>query len=153
MLGVDLAATQEPMALRAGVTQFSTSQDTRELRERSGRDGWDLVLDCALGARALELAFQIVRPGGTIVVIGGAPDSHQLRIAANLFVMRDLHVEGVLGYTTRSWVHTLDLLAAGKLQLGDLITHYAPIEQFQQALELVESRSQPMGKVAISFAV
>jgi 2-desacetyl-2-hydroxyethyl bacteriochlorophyllide A dehydrogenase len=153
MLGVDLAATQEPMALRAGVTQFSTSQDTRELRERSGRDGWDLVLDCALGARPLELAFQIVRSGGTIVVIGGAPDSHQLHIAANLFVMRDLHVEGVLGYTTRSWVHTLDLLAAGKLQLGDLITHYAPIEQFQQALELVESRSQPMGKVAISFAV
>jgi 2-desacetyl-2-hydroxyethyl bacteriochlorophyllide A dehydrogenase len=151
VLGIDLAATQEPMAARAGITDFTTCQDARELRDRGGREGWDLVVDCARGLRPLDLAFQIVRSGGTVVVIGGAPDEQMFQISAHAFVMRDLHVEGILGYTTRSWIRTLDLVAEGKLKLADLITHRLPIGRFKEALELVESRSQPMGKVAISF--
>lgn len=151
VLGIDLALTQRTIAAQAGFTQFTDSQDPRELKERSGSDGWDLVVDCALGAKPLELAFQIVRPGGAIVVIGGAPDAHKLQIPANVFVMRDLHVEGLMGYTTEAWIRTLDLVAGGGLRLADLITHRKPLEQFESALKLVESRAQPIGKVAISF--
>ena len=92
------------------------------MKERSEADGWDLVVNCALGAKPIGLAFQIVRAGGTVVVIGGAPHAQQLEIPANLFVTRDLHVEGLLGYTTQSWIRTLDLVAEGRLRLGDLIT-------------------------------
>ena len=86
-----------------------------------------------------------------MVVIGSSPDSQQLEIQANLFVIRDLHVEGLLGYTTQSWIRTLDLVAEGALRLGDLITHKVPLAEFGRALELVESRHEPTGKVAISF--
>jgi L-iditol 2-dehydrogenase len=151
LLGVDLASAQASMAARAGFTQFTNSQDAKELKERSGSDGWDLVVNCALGAKPIGLAFQIVRAGGTVVVIGGAPHAQQLEIPANLFVTRDLHVEGLLGYTTKFWVRTLDLVAAGRLRLGDLITHRVPLNEFGRALELVESRREPTGKVAISF--
>jgi L-iditol 2-dehydrogenase len=151
ILGIDLAATQAPMAALAGFTQFTDSQDAKDLRERSGSDGWDLVVNCALGAKPLGLAFQIVRAGGAVVVIGGAPDRQQLEIPANLFVTRDLHVEGLLGYTTQSWVRTLDLVAAGCLRLVDLITHRLPLNEFGHGLELVEARREPTGKVAISF--
>jgi threonine dehydrogenase-like Zn-dependent dehydrogenase len=74
-----------------------------------------------------------------------------LQIAVNLFVTRDLHIEGILGYTTESWRRTLDWLTSGKLRLGDLITHRRTINQFDQALALVESRSEPIGKVAVNF--
>ncbi len=151
VLGIDLAATQRNIAMRAGCTEFVTGTDVDELRERSGADGWDIVVVCAGGSKPLELAIRIVRTGGTIVAIGGSPDSHTLQIPANLFVTRDLHIEGILGYTTLSWVHTLDLLSSGKLRLGDLITHRRTINQFDQALTLVESRSEPIGKVAVSF--
>lgn len=152
VLGIDLASSQGVMATRAGFTSFTTSQDPSELRDQSGSDGWDLVVDCALGARPLELAFQIVRPGGKIVVIGGAPDTQQLRIPANLFVTRDLHVYGVLGYTTQSWRHTLDLVSSGSLVLGDLISHRRPIEDFNSVVSLLEARAEPLGKVSICFS-
>jgi threonine dehydrogenase-like Zn-dependent dehydrogenase len=152
LLGVDLAASQATMAARVGFSQFTESQDAKELKELSGSDGWDLVVNCALGAKPLGLAFQIVRPGGAVVVIGGAPDRQSLEIPANLFVTRDLHVEGLLGYTTQSWVRTLDLVATGRLRLGDLITHRLPLSEFGSALELVESRREPTGKVAIAFS-
>jgi L-iditol 2-dehydrogenase len=151
LLGIDLATAQAPMATLAGFMHFTGSQDPKELRDRSGSDGWDLVVDCASNAKPLGLAFQIVRAGGTVVVIGSAPDSQQLQIPANLFVTRDLHVEGLLGYTTQSWIHTLELVAAGSLRLGDLITHRVPLAEFGRALKLVESRHEPTGKVAISF--
>lgn len=152
ILGIDLAPTQAPMATLAGFTQFTSSQDAAELREKSGSDGWDLVVTCAHGAKPLKLAFDIVRRGGAVVVIGGGPETNKLEIPANLFVVGDLHIEGILGYTTQSWIRTLDLVSSGQLHLGDLITHRKPLSQFAEALELVESRHEPMGKVAISFA-
>jgi threonine dehydrogenase-like Zn-dependent dehydrogenase len=151
VLGIDLAPSQQTLASQAGFTQFTTNQDRQELKERSGSDGWDLVVNCASGSTPLELAFAIVRPGGTIVVIGGAPDQHRLSVCANVFVTRDLHVEGILGYTTQSWTRTLELVSSGRIRLADLITHRAPLEEFGTALELLESRNQPMGKVAIAF--
>jgi len=152
ILGIDLADSQAGMARQAGFTSFTTTQNPSELRERSGSDGWDLVVDCALGAKPLQLAFEIVRPGGAIVVIGGAPDSHNLQIPANLFVTRDLRVYGVLGYTTESWVRTLDLVSKAKLVLGDLISHRRRIEEFNSAVSLLEARTEPLGKISICFA-
>jgi threonine dehydrogenase-like Zn-dependent dehydrogenase len=97
------------------------------------------------------MAFQIVRSGGTVVVIGGAPEEQQFRIAAHAFVLRDLHIEGILGYTTKSWIKTLDLLESGRLRLQDLITHRTRLDHFAEALQIVQSRSEPTGKVAVEF--
>jgi 2-desacetyl-2-hydroxyethyl bacteriochlorophyllide A dehydrogenase len=151
VLGIDLAPTQRGMAARAGFTQFTCSQDAEELREMSRSDGWDVVVDCAGGSRPLDLSFQIVRRGGAVAIIGGSPDSDRLTIPANLFVTRDLHVEGLLGYTTDSWIKTLALVERGALPLGDLITHRRELAEFDRALELLESRNEPIGKVAIAF--
>jgi 2-desacetyl-2-hydroxyethyl bacteriochlorophyllide A dehydrogenase len=151
VLGIDLASTQRAIAAQAGFTDFAAGADARQLKERSGSDGWDIVVVCAGGSKPLEMATQMVRTGGAIVAIGSSPDSHTLQVPANLFVTRDLHVEGILGYTTESWVRTLEWLTSGKLRLGDLITHRRTIQQFDQALALVDSRSEPIGKVAVSF--
>lgn len=152
IMGVDIAGVQESLAARAGVTQFTTSTDPRELRERSGAAGWDLVVNCAYGLRPIELSFEIVRSGGTVVVIGGAPDDQLFQMSAHALVLRDLHIEGILGYTTKSWIQTLDLLAGGSLKLDDLITHRTRLDQFADALNLIQSRSEPTGKVAVRFA-
>ena len=151
LLGIDLAPTQHGIAMRAGFTEFASHPDSRELRERSGSDGWDVVVVAAGGAKPLEMAIQLVRAGGTIVTIGSSPDSVKLETPANLYVTRDLRIEGILGYTTESWVRTLEWLTSGRLRLGDLITHRRTIREFDQALALVESRSEPIGKVAVSF--
>jgi len=152
LLGIDIAPSQSSLALQAGFNQFTGSQDPAELRERSGSDGWDVVVVCAAGAPVFDLATRIVRTGGSIVVIGGGGDSHRLEISTNLFVNRDLEIEGILGYTTESWERTLELLASGRLPLADLITHRLTLDQFDRALGLLESRAEPVGKVAVSLS-
>src|SRR5690348_11741839 len=74
LLGIDLSPGQSALAAQAGFMDFTGSQESDELRERSSSDGWDLVVICAAGPRPLDLALRIVRPGGSVVVIGGGPD-------------------------------------------------------------------------------
>ncbi len=151
VLGVDLSTEQKSLALQAGMTGFTTTQDVGELIAESGQSGWDLVITCAQGLKPILLSLEIVRPGGCVVLIGGVAESEVLSIPANLIQMKDLQVEGIFGYTTASWKKTLELVGSGQLKLGDLITHRKPITEFRNALKLVESRHEAIGKIAIQF--
>jgi threonine dehydrogenase-like Zn-dependent dehydrogenase len=111
-----------------------------------------VVLNCAGGSKAVDLAFTIARRGATIILIGGAPDDQRLSIPANRFVMGDLQVVGVCGYLSDSWSRTLHLLETGELKFKDLITHHVPLADFARAVQLVGSKTEPMGKVMVRFS-
>jgi len=151
ILGIDVSETQRSMAVRAGMTEFVTTQNHEELRQLSDGEGWDVVVNCATGSTPLELAFAIARRGASIVIFGTAPDEHRFNISANRLVMGDLQVEGVLGYTSQSWESTLRLLATRELKFHDLITHRVPLADFGRAIQLVERKTEPMGKVVVSY--
>ena len=56
-----------------------------------------------------------------------------------------------LGYTTRSWIRTQDLILNGGLILGDLISHRKGIDEFSSTVSILETRTEPLGKVSICF--
>ena len=72
ILGIDLFESQRSMADRAGVTQFTTNLNPEDLRQMSGWEGWDVVVNCGAGSKAAELAFALARRGATIVLIGAS---------------------------------------------------------------------------------
>jgi threonine dehydrogenase-like Zn-dependent dehydrogenase len=151
ILGIDVSETQRSVALRSGMTQFVTTQNQEELRQLSKGEGWDVVVNCATGSAPLGLAFAIARRGASIVIFGTTPDKHCFTIPANRLVMGDLQVEGVLGYTAQSWTRTLRLLEKGELKFHDLITHRVSLADFGRAIQLIETKMEPMGKVAVSY--
>lgn len=152
ILAIDVSERQKALAIRAGATAFTSNSDVQEVLKISGGNGWDVAVDCAGGTNAIEMAMGIVRRGGNLVAIGGAPDHQRVSFPANIFVMQDLHADGLFGYTTNSWRRTIELLSTGKLRLRDLVTHRVALERFQDAVNLVESRNEPVGKVVVTFA-
>jgi len=151
ILGVDLSEMQRPMAERAGMTQFTTNLDPEELRQMSGWEGWDVVVNCGAGSKPVELAFAVARRGATVILIGGSSHGQTLSIPANRISMGDMEVVGVCGYSSESWTRTLRLLETGELKFEDLITHRVPLAEFGRAIQLVGSKSEPMGKVMITY--
>ena len=151
ILGIDVSDSQRPMAVRAGMTEFTTNLNPEKLRQMSGWEGWDVVINCAGGCKATELCFELVRRGGTVILIGGAPNGQNASIPGNRFVMGDLQVVGVCGYTRESWGRTLQLLESGDLKFKDLITHHVPLADFGRAVQLVCSKTEPMGKVMVTY--
>jgi 2-desacetyl-2-hydroxyethyl bacteriochlorophyllide A dehydrogenase len=151
VLAMDLSELQHSLATRAGATAFVSSLDISDLLRKGGTEARDVVVDCAGGSKAIETALRIVKRGGNVVAIGGAPEQDRVSFPANLFVTKDLRIDGVFGYTTQSWIHTLDLLTSGKLRLADLITHRLPLDEFSRAINLLQSRTEPLGKVIVTY--
>ena len=109
------------------------------------------MVNCGAGVKAVELAFALARRGATVILIGGSSHGQSLSILANRISMGDMEVVGVCGYSTESWMRTLHLLESGELTFKDLITHRVALSEFARAIQLVSSKSEPMGKVMITY--
>lgn len=51
----------------------------------------------------------------------------------------------------RNFEAVLDLIAGGRLQVADLVTHSFPIEKAREAYELIETRREPFMAIAVAY--
>jgi 2-desacetyl-2-hydroxyethyl bacteriochlorophyllide A dehydrogenase len=107
--------------------------------------GVHVVFECTGVPDAANHALGLLRPGGTMLVVGHSEKSYTL---SSLMVMaRELRIQGVFGEGGR-FPAALDLLAAGKVHCRDIITRIAPLAEAEACLrELGNARSE--GKVLI----
>lgn len=171
--GIDLAELPLDAARAAGVRAFAESGEatTEAVRAWSRGRGADAVLVCAAGrsAEPVMRATALARDRAHLVVVGDvgldltrAPFYDKeltLRFARSYGPGRyergyeDWGVDypaGQVRWTEgRNQEAVLDLLAAGRLRVDDLVTHAFPIEQAPRAYELVAERTEPY--LAIRF--
>ena len=107
--------------------------------------GVHAVFECTGVPEAANAALGLLRPGGTMLVVGHSEKSYTL---SSLMVMaRELRIQGVFGSGGR-FPAALDLLAAGKVHCQEIITRIAPLAEAEACLrELGDARSE--GKVLI----
>lgn len=139
VIGHHAHALEIARRLGADFTLNSHEQDPIEaVRELTGGLGADVVYESVGGtASTLVEAAQLVRPGGTIVVIGcftdaPAPDWRRLmRYEVNLlFSWSYACWNGVPEFQL-----ALDLLAFGKVDSAAMVTHHFPLSQVDQAFQ------------------
>ncbi|MCK9903270.1 oxidoreductase [Parafrankia colletiae] len=171
--GVDIADLPLAAAATAGVRALRESGDatTAEVREWSRGRGADAVLICAAGRSGdpVMRATELARDRAQLVVVGDVP----LGLARGPFYEKELvlrfarsygpgryergyerwgvdYPAGQVRWTEgRNQEAVLDLLAAGRLTVGDLVTHTFPIERAAAAYDLVATRREPY--LAIRF--
>lgn len=151
ILAIDTSDKQRGLALGAGAAMFTSNTDPENLVHMGAGQGWDLVMDCAPGSEPMKLAFEIARGGGQVLFIGSPRAGEHLSLPADVFVYKDLRVDGVQGYTPQSWSKTLNLLASGKFKAADLITHRITLEGLTDAFNLIRLRQEPLGKVLVQY--
>jgi 2-desacetyl-2-hydroxyethyl bacteriochlorophyllide A dehydrogenase len=107
--------------------------------------GAHVVFECTGVPEAANPALGLLRPGGTMLVVGHSEKSYTL---SSLMVMaRELRIEGVFGSGGR-FPAALDLLAAGKVHCQDIITRIAPLAETEACLrELNDAPSD--GKILV----
>lgn len=101
-------------------------------------DGADIVYETKPNPD-LQIAFNVVSRGGSIVVTGLGSVSSTFQLLTNLFVARGIRVIGSLGYRPRIDLPELVRLAAsGRLNVKKLVTHVYKPEQINEAYENLE---------------
>jgi L-iditol 2-dehydrogenase len=131
---------QAELALELGATGFSVA-------DPSGR--FDLVVEAAGTAGAVERAFGLARRGGRVVLLGLAGKGVTARFPVDDVVNNDLRISASFSYTSAAWTEVTALLGSGRVGLAPLITHRFPLDAYEEAFEVLRESSGPRGKVML----
>jgi L-idonate 5-dehydrogenase len=109
-----------------------------KVRELTGL-GFDMIFEASGAPPALRAAFDLVRPGGTIVQIGtvGTAD---IPIPVNQLMVREINFRGSMRYGD-TFDEAIRLVVAGRVDVRPLIKHVFTLEDSVKALELAADKS------------
>ena len=136
-----LRAEQAGLTEAAGVDHFLTAPS---------EETYDLVIEEAGAPAAVNTALSSAKRGATVVLLGLAGADATLPVAFDELVNADLTVIASFSYTRTAWRRVVDLMNSGRLDLGFLVTHQFPLEQWKQAIDVLRNGDgSPRGKVLL----
>ncbi len=122
-------------------------QTFMEVAKAKCPDGYDVVLDCCGNSPAVSTALAMVRPNGTVVMVGVSMDS--ITIPSILLVTRELKVYGAIGYTYEEFVECINLIAEKRINVLKLLDDIVPLRGVQKAFERLTSGKDDAIKILI----
>jgi L-iditol 2-dehydrogenase len=125
-------------AYGATVTMNTSREEARVLVKAGDGYGYPLVVDTAGVSATLDLSLDLVRPGGQITKIGWGPQP--VGFSIDRLLHKNATLKGHFSHTWDTWEAVLQLMATGQADLGQIITHQLPLEQWEHAFELVENK-------------
>lgn len=123
--------------------EFNTSIVDREdlvARIKSLTDGRGarVVIEAAGSPSAMSQAFQMVRKGGEVTMIGISPKPGEVPYAS--IVRRELRIQGSFGFRWDDMEGGIHLALKGAVKLKPLITHSFPLERAEEGLNVAEAK-------------
>jgi len=113
---------------------------------RAGKGTFDVLFEASGDQAALRLAFDLLRPGATIVQLGLGGE---MTLPVNAIVTKELRLRGTFRFDPEFEL-ALRLMGEGRLDVKPLITASLPFEQAVEAFELASDRAKSM-KVQLAF--
>lgn len=98
----------------------------------------DIVFDSAGLPQTVKSAFQIVKRGGTIILLGICPEGVEISISPSQISREELTVHGVF-LNPHTFSRALEILAQGAANAEKLITHLLPLEKLEEGFRLHKS--------------
>jgi L-idonate 5-dehydrogenase len=137
----DIVAARRHKAIELGVDVALDPTEPglhHQVQELTGL-GFDMVFEASGAPPALRAAFDLVRPGGTIVQIGtvGTAD---IPLPVNQLMVREINFRGSMRYGD-TFDEAISLVAAGRIQVGSLINDVFALEDSVKALHLAADKS------------
>jgi L-iditol 2-dehydrogenase len=125
--------------LGAELTVDLSAQDLAQVvAHLTAGQGADVYLECSGAPTAARQGLAITRRGGQYTQVGLFPQPFEL--AFDTIAYRELRVTGSLGQRSSSWRRGLALLGQGLVDTRSLVSHILPLDGWQEAFHLVESR-------------
>jgi threonine dehydrogenase-like Zn-dependent dehydrogenase len=109
--------------------------------------GLDIVLDASGAGAARQMAFDLCRPGGQVLLLGMAQGRSEIDFVTS--IRKEHRVVMSFAYTPLDFVRALELLASGALEI-DGYTRRMALEDGQQGFELLTQNPGSTLKVMLT---
>jgi L-idonate 5-dehydrogenase len=138
----DVVASRRAKAVELGADAAldPAASDLSEQVRSLAADGFDVAFEASGSPVALKGAFELVRPGGTIVQIGtlAAGDTP---VPVSRLMNREIQYIGSMRYGN-VFDEAIRLVASGRVNLRPLINGVFPLEQSAAAFDFAADKSQ-----------
>jgi 2-desacetyl-2-hydroxyethyl bacteriochlorophyllide A dehydrogenase len=111
-----------------------SSEEGRAEARRIAGNGFDLVLDASGVGAARQAAFDLCRPGGTVVLLGMGAEKSEIDFVTS--IRKEHRVVMSFAYTPADFERSLALLTAGEIDLTPWTLEMA-LEQGQEAFDRI----------------
>ncbi|HEY7358770.1 MAG TPA: alcohol dehydrogenase catalytic domain-containing protein [Ktedonobacterales bacterium] len=142
VIGIDLLEERLALGRALGVDlalHGAAGDLAEQVRAWTDGRGVDVAILTAGGARAVQQALGMLRAGGMLNLFACPPG-----LTASVDLSEVYHHELTLAASYSSSPadlrQALELLAAGKVRVADLISHRLPLEQFHEGFELARTQ-------------
>jgi 2-desacetyl-2-hydroxyethyl bacteriochlorophyllide A dehydrogenase len=115
----------------SAVVNVSGVEQAEQANSAAG-SGYDVVLDASGSAAARQMAFDLCRPGGQVVLLGMGTQRSEVNFVTS--IRKEHRVVMSFAYTPVDFRRSLDLLIAGEINLTPW-TVRMPLERGQEAME------------------
>ncbi len=121
------------------IINIDREDPVKRVLEMTDSRGVDILAETSGGERAISQAFEMVRRLGRVCAMGvsGIP---QVSIPYDRGIFKGLRYDFCFSSSWTSWETALGLVSKGVLPLGKLITHRLPLDQWEEAFKLLETR-------------
>ncbi|MBN1696884.1 MAG: alcohol dehydrogenase catalytic domain-containing protein [Spirochaetales bacterium] len=110
----------------------------------------DFVFECCGKQEALEQALLLLKPGGTLAVIGIPGFSHY-RFQADMARRKEICIRNIRRQNECTGI-VIDAVASGNLDPGFMITHRFQLEEISRAFSIVSGYRENVVKAMIAIA-
>ena len=122
----------------SGVTTVNARKENLAARVSDITSGWgaDVVFEASGSAKAYDGMFDLVRPGGAVVLVGMPVDPINFDVIAAQ--VKEARIETMFRYAN-IYARAIELIASGKVDLKPLISGTFPFEESVEAFERAAS--------------
>lgn len=117
----------------------------KQVRRITG-GGADVALEAIGRAATQEQAFNCLRTGGRLVLVGYSPDV--LPLNAGRVMFREIEVLGSLGCRPADYPRVIDLARRGRIRVAELVTHRFPLARINDAFDALRA-GEPIRAVVV----
>ena len=137
-------------AVRLNVAdEWFDAKDTKMVEKlmQKTNGGFDIVIDCCGNSPAVGQALMTVKPGGTVVLVGVSLGT--VTIPTVVGVMKELKLQGAIGYTKEEFQTCIDLLASKKIDVLKFVDDIVSLEEVQKSYERLTSGTDDAVKILV----
>ena len=141
VVGTDGDDARMEIAKKLGATMTINSSQQDPVPIIMGmRDGYgaNLVVDAAGFSPTLKLSLDVVRPCGQINKIGWGPGP--VGFSLDQLISKAATLQGTFSHNWDVWEKCLVLMGERTVDLGEVITHELPLDQWQKGFDLMETK-------------
>jgi 6-hydroxycyclohex-1-ene-1-carbonyl-CoA dehydrogenase len=152
VLAIDVFEKKLELATKFGASQTLNAKSVenvpKTVRKMTG-GGVDIAMEVIGLPATIQQAFDSVRQGGKVVVVGYSHEN--VTINAGRLMFREIEVMGSLGCPLQDFPKLLDLVKLGKLKVEPMVTHRFKLEQINEGLAILEKGDPDMIRAIVEM--